>query len=123
MALAITDWCGTLSFATATFRRTKSYGLVVREPLEDGRVRVDVIVFVKRSSNALARVLRDPINIAIRRYFIKNFLTADAVRLDGVRYNPHSLIAADRDMIDYFRWLADAASGKPPAGDEPPQCS
>ena len=114
VTLAITDWCGTLSFATASFRRTTSYGLVVREPLETGGVRVQVIVFVKRSSGHIGRVLRDPLNIAIRRYFIKKFLTADAIRLDGVRYNPHGLIEADRDMVEYFQWLVAVANGEPP---------
>lgn len=114
VTLAITDWCGTLSFATASFRRTTSYGLVVREPLENGGVRVQVIVFVKRSTGRIGRVLRDPANIAIRRYFIKKFLTADAIRLDGVRYNRHGLIEADRDMVEYFHWLIAAANGEPP---------
>ena len=116
VTLAITDWCGTLSFATATFRRTKSFGLVAREPLESGGVRVQVIVFVKQSVNSIGRVLRDPLNLAIRRYFIKKFLTEDAMRLDGVRYNPQSLIEADREMIEYFQWLAAVSHGNPTAG-------
>ena len=123
VTLAITDWCGTLSFATATFRRTTSYGLVAREPLETGGVRVDIIVFVKRSKNPVGRILGDQLNTAVRRYFIKKFLTADAIRLNGVRYNPKSLIEADREMIEYFRWLAIVAGRGPTAYDEHSPCS
>ncbi|MAT71763.1 MAG: hypothetical protein CMJ58_19825 [Planctomycetaceae bacterium] len=106
--LAITDWCGSLSFASAEFRRTATYGLVAREPLPDGRVRVDVYVFARRASGPIRRVLFDRLILQIRRLFIKRFLTADAIRLNGVRYTPDRLIEADQDMIDYYCWLARA---------------
>jgi phenylpropionate dioxygenase-like ring-hydroxylating dioxygenase large terminal subunit len=113
VTLGIIDWCGSLSFATAEFRRTSSYGLVAREPLPDGRVRVDVIVFARRSGKHWKRLLWDPVNVAIRRLFIKKFLTSDAIRLNGVRYNPAGLIDADRDMAEYLAWVADVAQGEP----------
>ena len=111
VTLSLTDWCGSLSFATATFSQTKSYGLVAREPLAGGGVRVKVIVFVRRSESSLGRRLRDPIRLAIRRYFIRKFLTEDAIRLQGVRYNPHAFIECDREMVHYFRFLADVSRG------------
>jgi phenylpropionate dioxygenase-like ring-hydroxylating dioxygenase large terminal subunit len=113
VTLGIIDWCGTLSFATAEFRRTSTYGLVAREPLADGRVRVDVIVFARRSRRRWRQVLWDPVHLAVRRQFIKRFLTADAIRLSGVRYHPASLIEADRDMAEYFAWVATTAHGCP----------
>lgn len=113
VTLKIVDWCGSLSFATAEFGRTSTYGLVAREPLPRGRVKVDVIVFVRRSRSAWGRAIWDPIHVAIRRQFIKNFLTEDAIRLEGVRYTPERLIDADRDMASYFRWVATTAHGKP----------
>lgn len=119
--LSITDWCGGLSFAQAEFRRTSTFGLVAREPLVDGRVRVDVYVFSRKGRNVLRRNLLDPIHLEIRRLFIKRFLTADAIRLNGVRYRPERLIEADREMINYYRWLAASSHGKSPgarAGDE-----
>jgi phenylpropionate dioxygenase-like ring-hydroxylating dioxygenase large terminal subunit len=112
VTLGIIDWCGSLSFATAEFRRTSTYGLVAREPLGDGRVRVDVIVFARRSKRRWQRTLWDPVHLAVRRHFIKQFLTADAIRLNGVRYNPAGLIDADRDMVQYLTWLATVAGGK-----------
>jgi hypothetical protein len=113
VTLGITDWCGSLSFATAEFRRTSSYGLVAREPLPDGRVRVDVIVFARRSKSWWKQRLWDPLNVAVRRLFIKRFLTADAIRLNGVRYNPSAFIEADRDMAEYLTWVAGVARGEP----------
>lgn len=107
VSLGITDWCGSLSFATAQFARTSTYGLVAREPLPDGKVHVQVIVFARRSSNILFQRLLDPIHLEVRRHFIKTFLTADAIRLNGVRYQPERLIEADRDMIEYYQWLAE----------------
>jgi aminopyrrolnitrin oxygenase len=112
--MSITDWCGNLMFATATFRRTRSYGMVATEPLPDGRVVVRVIVFVPRSRSLLGRLLRDPLRREVRRLFIKRFLSSDAERLEGARYNPHGLIAADRDLAEYFQWLAGVAHGAPP---------
>jgi phenylpropionate dioxygenase-like ring-hydroxylating dioxygenase large terminal subunit len=105
VTMAITDWCGNLMFATATFRRTASYGMVVTEPLPGERVCVRVIVFLPRSRGPVGRLF-DPCRRAIRRYFIRRFLSEDAFRLDGTRYNPGGLIACDRDLIEYFRWLA-----------------
>ena len=50
----------------------------------------------------------------LRRFFIKKFLSSDAARLDGARYNPHGLIDCDKDLADYFCWLARVAPGGPP---------
>lgn len=111
VSLGITDWCGSLSFATAEFRRTSTFGLVAREPLADGRVRIDVYVFARRGRSLWQRLAFDWIHLEVRRLFIKRFLTADAIRLNGVRYAPERLIDADRDMINYYRWLAGAAHG------------
>ena len=112
VSLGITDWCGSLSFATAEFARTSTYGLVAREPLADGRVHVQVIVFARHSKSRMARLLYDPLQMEVRRYFIKTFLTADAIRLNGVRYAPERLIQADQDMIEYYQWLAKTCQGQ-----------
>jgi phenylpropionate dioxygenase-like ring-hydroxylating dioxygenase large terminal subunit len=118
VTLGIVDWCGSLSFATAEFRRTSTFGLVAREPLEDGRVRVDVIVFARRSRSRWKQISWDRLNVAVRRLFIKKFLTADAIRLNGVRYNPGGFIEADRDMVSYLAWVAKvAASNRTSPGD------
>jgi nitrite reductase/ring-hydroxylating ferredoxin subunit len=111
--MAITDWCGNLMFVTATFRRGRSYGMVVTEPLASGKVLVRVIVFVPRSRNLLGRLLWDPLIGSIRRYFIQKFLGSDAARLDGTRYHPYGLIDYDRDLSNYLWWLTDVSHGRP----------
>jgi phenylpropionate dioxygenase-like ring-hydroxylating dioxygenase large terminal subunit len=111
VTMAITDWCGNLMFATATFRRTRSYGMVITEPTERGTI-VRVIVFVPRSATWIGRLFKDWLHAWIRRLFIMRFLASDAQRLDGACYNPHSLIEADRDLADYFRWLAIVSHGR-----------
>jgi phenylpropionate dioxygenase-like ring-hydroxylating dioxygenase large terminal subunit len=105
VTMAITDWSGNLLFATATFRRTTSYGMVATEPLSSGKVVVCVVVFVPRSSSRAGRLLLDPLAQFIKRYFIKKFLSSDASRLAGVRYSPCGLIDWDKDLAEYFTWL------------------
>lgn len=110
--LSITDYCGNMMLATATFRRTRSYGLVVTQPLEAGKVRVWVLVLQQRSRSFIGRLLYDRLSLAVRRRLLCNFLAADAERLVGVRYNPARLIAADRFLVEYFRWLAAVSHGR-----------
>ena len=112
VTMSITDWCGNLMFATATFRRTRSYGMVITEPTEKGVI-VRVIVFVPRSRGWLGRLVKDPIQRWIRRTMIMRFLAADAGLLDTARYNPQGLVEADRDLVDYFRWLSVVSHGRP----------
>ena len=112
--LAITDWCGTLMFITATFRRTRSYGMLTSIPVGRDRVFVRGIVFVRRGRTAWRRRLLDPIHLRLRRYFIKEFLRPDAeLAADGIRYRPASLLPCDEELADYFRWLASVSATTP----------
>jgi nitrite reductase/ring-hydroxylating ferredoxin subunit len=112
--LAITDWCGTMMFVTATFRRTRSYGLLTSIPLGREGVYVRGIVFVRRSRNVVGRWLIDPIHLRLRRFFIKEFLRPDAeLAARGLLYQPRRLLACDVELASYFQWLVaatDAAS-------------
>jgi len=105
VTMDVTSWCGTMILVRAVFRRTTSYGMFNVLPLDDQRTLGRVIVWVKRSSNAPARALFDPLNAAVRRLFIRTFLRSDLPRIAGVRYQPGHLIAADRAMAEYFEWL------------------
>jgi phenylpropionate dioxygenase-like ring-hydroxylating dioxygenase large terminal subunit len=119
VTLAITDWCGNLMFATATFRRTTSYGMVITEPLAGQRVLVRVFVFLPRSRGVVGRMLADPLRLEVRRYFIAKFLSEDAARLHGARYQPGGLVECDRHLVEYFQWLAEASSPGKDAGPHP----
>jgi aminopyrrolnitrin oxygenase len=105
--MSFTDWCGNIIFATPTFRRTTSYGMLITEPLGRQRVLVHGIVFVRHSRSALGRLLFDPLHVRVRRYFIKAFLQSDAkLGTKGLRYNPDGLLDGDAELIRYFEWLA-----------------
>jgi phenylpropionate dioxygenase-like ring-hydroxylating dioxygenase large terminal subunit len=113
VTMTITDWCGNLIFTTARFRRTTSYGMVITEPLAEGGVTARVMVFQPRGKTALGRWCRDPLWLAIRRYFIRRFVNADALLLSEARYQPLSLIDCDRDLASYWCWLAEVSHGNP----------
>lgn len=121
--MSITDWCGSLLFATAQFRKTTSYGMVATESLSDGRVRVRVIVFVPKSRSIVGRATLDPLHALVRRMFIKAFLSEDARRLNGTPYQTRGLIAEDRYLAEYFAWLARAARGIPTSPSEGSEAS
>jgi hypothetical protein len=72
-----------------------------------------VIVWVKRSENALGRLAFDPLNAAIRRLFIQTFLRSDLPRIAGLRYQPGNLISADGVLSDYFDWLENVSKPTP----------
>jgi phenylpropionate dioxygenase-like ring-hydroxylating dioxygenase large terminal subunit len=104
--MSITVWAGTNILVTAEFARTTSYGMVFVRPLADGRTHMRTIVWVSRRRSSIARVLFDPLDAMIRRSFIRAFMADDAVRSDGVRYNPATLIdPADHELASYFDWL------------------
>jgi phenylpropionate dioxygenase-like ring-hydroxylating dioxygenase large terminal subunit len=104
--MSITVWAGTNILVTAAFARTTSYGMVFVRPLGETRTHLRTIVWVPRRRGALARAIIDPLDAFIRRRFIRAFMADDATRSDGIRYNPATLIAADRTLADYMDWLA-----------------
>jgi hypothetical protein len=110
--LSITDYCGNMMLATATFRRARSYGLVMTQPLAEDRVLVRLMVMKRRSQNPVGRLFYDRLSVKVRKLFFRSFLSADAARLKGVRYNPSRLIPADRFLTEYFQWLAVVSHGR-----------
>jgi hypothetical protein len=101
----VTSWCGSLIFVVARFKRITSYGLVTVQPLENLNSRERVIVWTRRSRSALGRRLFDPVNAAIRRSFIQNFLRSDLGRMSGARYGPGPVLEIDNIVRDYMNWL------------------
>ncbi len=114
VALSITDYCGNFLLATASFRRARSFGLVLTDAVGDGRVRVRLMALKQRSRHPLLRLIYDRLSVEVRKLFIRNFLSADAERLAGVRYHPARLIPADRILAEYFQWLAPVSHGRAP---------
>jgi phenylpropionate dioxygenase-like ring-hydroxylating dioxygenase large terminal subunit len=101
----VTDWAGTLFFVRATFRRTRTYGMVSLLPVEKDRTLVFVRISVRRSRHRWGRLLWDPINSRVRRYFVRKFLEPDIARSAGTRFDPRRLITADQLLAQYFSWL------------------
>lgn len=106
VCMEVMDWAGTLFFVHATFHRTQTFGMVGLMPLAANRTAVYVTVFVRRSQGRIGQAVFDPVNAAVRRWFIHNFLKPDVGRSAGTDYNPGGLIEADDVMADYFRWLS-----------------
>jgi nitrite reductase/ring-hydroxylating ferredoxin subunit len=114
VTMNITVWGGTLILVRAEFPRTTSFGIFNILPGDADRTRSRVIVCVRRSRNALARALFDPLNAAIRRRFIQRFLRSDLPRVAGLRYQPGRLIDADAVLAEYFTWLQNLSEPPPP---------
>jgi hypothetical protein len=115
--MSITVWAGTNILVTATFARTTSYGMVFVRPIGEQRTHLRTIVWVPRRRAAVARAILDPLDAFVRRRFIRAFMADDAARSNGVRYNPATLIAADRTMAEYMDWLASVGSDAAECGD------
>jgi hypothetical protein len=114
VTLSVTVWAGTLIFVSATFRRTTSYGMVSVDPIGPTRSRMRTVVFVPRSRNVVGRALFDPLDARVRRSFIREFVKSDADRSEGIRYNPATLIDADRELASYMSWLHELVSTSSP---------
>ena len=103
LEMSVENWCGNLVLVTAKFPRTTTCGLVSLQPRDDGSTRLLDIVWVPRRRGALA--LLDPVDAAIRRHFIREFVRSDVERSAGIRYHPARMIAADKNLVDYLEWL------------------
>ena len=103
--VTITSWGGPLFLVTATYRRACSYIFIITRPADGGRTVTDVIPCAPRSQNAVGRALWMPLSLWARRFFTREFMCKDFDRLDGLRYNPRTLIESDREMIEFFSWV------------------
>jgi nitrite reductase/ring-hydroxylating ferredoxin subunit len=111
--VSITSWGGPFILVTGFFRRARSYILIAAQPLEDGRTKLEVIVFAERSLWPIARVFLQPLNLWIRRLFTTGFTRDDMDRIGSARYNPGGLIESDRELIEFFRWAAELPGSSP----------
>jgi phenylpropionate dioxygenase-like ring-hydroxylating dioxygenase large terminal subunit len=111
--MSVTSWAGVNICVSATFERTSTHGIVFVRALEEYRTLLRTIVWIPRHSGALGRMLIDPLAAFIRRWFIQAFLLDDAARSNGARYNPATLIDADREMKRYLDWLESLSSSGP----------
>lgn len=109
----ITVWCGSLILVRATFARTTTFGMFNVLPMGNETTLGRVIVWVKRRKDFFGRTLFDPVNAAVRRWFIQTFLQSDLPRIAGLRYQPQNLIAEDEVLKDYLAWLENVSEISP----------
>jgi aminopyrrolnitrin oxygenase len=104
--VTITSWGGPLFLVTATYRRARSYIIIITRPVDCGRTVTEVIPCAPRSHNAIGRTIWTPLSLQARRFLTREFMRKDFDRLDGLRYNPRTLVESDREMIEFFDWIA-----------------
>lgn len=103
--MTVTSWCGNLVLVSAKFRRTTSYGIVSFIPLGENSTLIRDIVLVHKSRTALGQWLVDPVDVFLRRWFIREFVRSDAQRSDGIRFDSNRVIEVDKVLVDYLMWL------------------
>lgn len=103
--ISITNWGGTFVLITGDFDHAHSRFIIATQPLDDGKTLCEGMVFTPRMKNPFSRALFEPLTLAVRRFFTHGYLKDEAKRLLGTRYNPTTMIAHDRDMIDFFNWV------------------
>ncbi|NIV18360.1 MAG: Rieske 2Fe-2S domain-containing protein [Woeseiaceae bacterium] len=115
--ISITTWGGTIVVITGEFANATSRFMICLQPIEDGKTECTVVPFAPGIRNPAARWLIQPLSLWVRRLFTGGYLIAETEALGSPRYNPRSLIEADREMIEYFHWVtnlpasADAGTG------------
>ena len=96
--ISLTVWGGTFVCITGDFDRVRSRFLMITRPLDNGHTLCEGIVFAPRPAN--------PLVLWARRFFTHGYLSDEAQRLRGTRYDAGRFVDADADMIAYFHWLA-----------------
>ena len=100
--ITLTICGGTFAVITGDFPRVPSAFLMSMLPLDDGQTLCEGIVMTRRNRMPLS----DNLSLWVRRLFTHGYLADEARRLRGTRYNPATLTSLDRDMTDFFRWVA-----------------
>lgn len=103
--MTVTNWGGNLVLVTAKFHRTTSYGIVSFVPLADGRTKLRDIVWVPKRKGLLGSRVLEPLDAEVRRLFIREFVRSDVDASQGIRFNRHHTIGADRVLVEYLDWL------------------
>lgn len=105
VSFQVTSWSGTLVHVVASFARTTSYGLVAVVPVSPRECVVHDTVLIRRRRGRVSRVVLDPVDLAVRRWFIHRFVSSDLHRVTGIRFSQSRTIDADRELTAYFAWL------------------
>jgi nitrite reductase/ring-hydroxylating ferredoxin subunit len=105
VGISITNWGGTFVVITGDFDHAHSRFIIATQPLDGGQTLCEGIVFAAAGKNRLARSFLETCGLAVRRLFTYGYLKDESNRLLGTRYDPRTMIANDRDMIEFFNWV------------------
>jgi phenylpropionate dioxygenase-like ring-hydroxylating dioxygenase large terminal subunit len=111
--VAITCWGGAMFMVTAQFQRVCSYIVIITRPVNAARTLTEVIACEPQPRSPVARTIVVPASLRLRSWLTREFFRKDFDRLDGLRYNPRSLIESDREMIEFFHWIIAIHQTKP----------
>lgn len=106
VTISITTWGGSLVMITGDFGRVQSRFMIALNPIDDERTECSVIVLKKQSDTTVGRWLWDSLSLAVRKWLTRGYLVDEVASVGRPRYAPQRLIEADREMIEYFRWVA-----------------
>lgn len=104
--ISITTWGGTVVLITGHFAHATSQFMICLRPVEGAKTECQVIPFGRKAHGRVAQWLIQPLSLWGRRLFTGGYLIAETEALGSPRYNPRSLVEADREMIEYFHWVA-----------------
>jgi len=74
--------------------------------VQENRTVWSVVVFDRAGNNCLSRWLFQLLDLRLRKIFTRGYLAGEVAKLGQSRYLPHHLLESDRELIDYFRWVA-----------------
>lgn len=103
--ISITSHGGPYVLVKGEFARATSYILVACRSVSEFESVAEVVVFAPRRRSRLAQLLWQPVTLALRRWFTRGFMSDDAQRLSGLRYDPRRMIASDREFTEFLDWL------------------
>jgi nitrite reductase/ring-hydroxylating ferredoxin subunit len=109
---------GTFVLVTADFGGAVSRFIISAQPLENGQTLCEGVCFAAPSGVPFY----DRLALAVRRIFTHGYLAAETREIRGTEYRPDHLGPDDREMIEYYKWLAalpqdlEATFATPPDG-------
>ena len=103
---SLTTWGGTVVLVEVEFKRASSQFIIFLRPVDDNRTLCQVVPYVRKAGRQSGRRLVQPLDMWLRRKFTKAYLVAEVERLGSPRYNPNSFVESDREMVEFFHWVA-----------------
>jgi nitrite reductase/ring-hydroxylating ferredoxin subunit len=101
--VSMTNWGGSIVVVTGDFGRTCSTLITWIEPLTELTCIQNVLVYARRSR--LGALVHGP-RLFLRRLFTHGFMAEEFDTLAGIRYVPASFLPCDRQMVEFFQWIA-----------------